>query len=324
MNSKLKYRELCRNDHSIPLFSKDWWLDTVCGDDKWDVSIVEKDNRIVSSLPYYIKHKSGFTLLEMPPLTQSLGPWIKFPTNQKPAKRFQFEKKMLNALIDELPRYDYFHQNFHYSLQNWLPFHWSNFEQSTRYTYILDDLTDTDKLWKNLQSNIKSDIKKAESRFNLHIESSEDIDLFYKINCKTFQKQNISIPYTEQFIRNLDDACKKNSCRLILFAKDSDDRVYSTVYIVWDENSAYYLMGGNNPNLPNSGANSLLLWHAIKHVSAFTNRFNFEGSMIEPIERFFRAFGANQQPYFSISKNQSKLLFTLLTLKENLNMLRGH
>jgi hypothetical protein len=30
--------------------------------------------------------------------------------------------------------------------------------------------------------------------------------------------------------------------------------------------------------------------------------------MIEPVERFFRAFGAIQTPYFAISKTNSKLL----------------
>lgn len=30
--------------------------------------------------------------------------------------------------------------------------------------------------------------------------------------------------------------------------------------------------------------------------------------MLEPVERFFRAFGAIQTPYFSISKTNSKAL----------------
>jgi hypothetical protein len=30
--------------------------------------------------------------------------------------------------------------------------------------------------------------------------------------------------------------------------------------------------------------------------------FDFEGSMLEPIEHFVRAFGGRQTPYFSVSK----------------------
>ena len=66
---------------------------------------------------------------------------------------------------------------------------------------------------------------------------------------------------------------------------------------------AYYLQGGNHPDLRNSGAASLVMWEAIQFASTVTQQFNFAGSMIPSIERFFRGFGATQVPYFSIYKN---------------------
>ena len=77
---------------------------------------------------------------------------------------------------------------------------------------------------------------------------------------------------------------------------------------MWDENSAYYLMGGGDPDLRNSGAASLVLWEAIKHASTVTGKFDFEGSMNESIERFFRGFGGRQELAFNVSKTNSKLL----------------
>ncbi|MBE7441610.1 MAG: hypothetical protein HS119_04060 [Flavobacteriales bacterium] len=53
---------------------------------------------------------------------------------------------------------------------------------------------------------------------------------------------------------------------------------------------------------------SLLLWEAIKRSKNKTKSFNFEGSMIESIERYFRAFGGKQTPYFEITKRTSKVL----------------
>ena len=52
---KILYRELCANEDLIPLFSKDWWLDSVVGADKWDVALVFKDGKIIASMPYIIK-----------------------------------------------------------------------------------------------------------------------------------------------------------------------------------------------------------------------------------------------------------------------------
>ena len=67
-------------------------------------------------------------------------------------------------------------------------------------------------------------------------------------------------------------------------------------------------MGGGNPDLRNSGAQSLCMWEAIKFASSLNLSFDFEGSMIEPIERFFRNFGAIQTPFFCIYKTNSKLI----------------
>lgn len=83
--------------------------------------------------------------------------------------------------------------------------------------------------------------------------------------------------------------------------------MHAAAYIIWDENSAYYLMGGGNPELRTSGATSLVMWEAIKFASDVTKHFDFEGSMLEPVERFFRAFGAEQVPYFQISRMSRRM-----------------
>ena len=37
MTNKEKYREFCKAEKNIPIFSKDWWLDSVCPENKyWD------------------------------------------------------------------------------------------------------------------------------------------------------------------------------------------------------------------------------------------------------------------------------------------------
>ncbi len=77
---------------------------------------------------------------------------------------------------------------------------------------------------------------------------------------------------------------------------------------IWDVNIAYNILGDGNPDLRNIGANSLCMWEAIKFASTVTHKFDFEGSMIESVERFFRAFGARQMPYFQVSKINSPFI----------------
>lgn len=303
-----KYRLLCTAEASIPLFSQAWWLDAVAGN-AWDVVLCEKDNQIVASMPFIVKQKFGLKLVAMPTLTQHLGPWMK-PGEAKYSKRLANEKDQLSELVDQVSarQFDHFAASWPYNRTNWLPFYWAGFKQTTRYTYVLDDLSDHTALWDQFQQNIRGDVRKAEGRFALKVRTDLGVDDFLKLNNLVFERQGMKVPYSRELVKRIDDACSERNCRAILIAEDSEGRRHAGVYIVWDAQSAYYIMGGGDPELRSSGATSLCMWEAIKLASTVTRRFDFEGSMIEPVERFFRGFGATQMPYFSITKTPSKLL----------------
>ncbi len=84
--------------------------------------------------------------------------------------------------------------------------------------------------------------------------------------------------------------------------------MHAACLFVWDNLYCYYLFGAANPEYKTSGAMSLLIWEGIKLAKSRHVDFNFEGSMIKPVERFFRNFGGSQLPYFRIYKNNSVLL----------------
>lgn len=317
LNYADKYRKLCSQESSIPLFSQAWWLDATAGEGAWDVALVEKGDVIVAAMPYVLRRRYGFTLLGQPPLTQTLGPWLR-ETGGKSATKLARHKDFLQALISQLPPFHHFSQNWHWHMGNWLPFYWAGFQQTTRYTYILHELGEEQALWQGLQENIRGDIKKAISRFNLRVRDDLTVNDFLVLNRKTFARQSLDAPYTEAFVQKLDQACAERHARKIFIAEDKQGRHHAGVYILWDGNSAYYLMGGGDPELRNSGATSLCMWEAIKFAATVTRRFDFEGSMIEPVEKFFRAFGAQQTPYFTISRTPSRIIraaFFLRSLK---------
>ena len=313
-----KYRTLCINESSIPLFSQAWWLDAVVGGYGWDVALVEKGDIIVAAMPYVVRKRYGLTVIGQANLTQTLGPWLR-ETSGKLSTKLAQQKEWLTALIAQLPSFAHFNQNWHWQMANWLPFYWAGFAQTTRYTYILHELADEQVLWKGFQENIRGDIKKACNRFNLRVRDDLSVDDFLVVNRMTFARQGMAVPYTDEFVHKLDQACAAKHARKIFIAEDEQGRRHAGVYIVWDQNSAYYLMGGGDPELRNSGASSLCMWEAIKFAGAVTQRFDFEGSMKEPVERFFRAFGAQQTPYFNVTKTPSRILKTayfMRSLKE--------
>lgn len=308
LTSKEKYRDLCRREKSIWIFLQDWWLDAVCKEQFWDVVLVERGGSIVACFPYYLTQKFGFKMVIKPKLTPFMGPWIRYPDGQKMTTQLSYEKSIVNELICQLPKFDFFYQDFHYTFVNWLPFYWKGFQQTTLYTYILEDLTNVEAVFRNFRNNIKREIRKAEETLTVYM--SDDLEQFYHINQKTFQRQNITVPYSLSFLKRIDQACRERSCRKIFFAKDEMGRIHSAAYIVWDHQSAYFLMGGSVPELRTSGAASLIMWEAIKLTSSISRQFNFEGGLIESVERVFRSFGAKQVPYHRITKSNS-LLFKI-------------
>jgi Acetyltransferase (GNAT) domain len=301
------------------IFQQPWWLDAVAPG-TWAAVEVRRGGELKARLPYVLDRRMGLTLLLQPPLTPWLGPWIS-PSQGKYATQLTHQMELYTELIDQLPAHDYFSQNFHYSVANWLPFYWRQFQQTTRYTYVIVDLTNLDQVKADFKDNIRYDIRKASRKLRVH--SEYGIEKFLDVNELTFARQGLPLPYSREYVRRLDNACSTRSARKIFFAEDDTGRVHAAAYIIWDERSAYYLMGGGDPELRTSGATSLILWEAIRFSHEVSRSFDFEGSIVEPIERFFRAFGARQLPYFGV-KRCSRRMRVLLSARDMTNALLGH
>jgi hypothetical protein len=289
------------------LFEQPWWLDAVAPG-AWKVAEVSRGGATVARLPYVMEKRLGLKGLTMPPLTQTLGPWVA-PSGGKHVGQLARQKELMTALIEKLPPHDYFYQRFHYSITNWLPFYWRGFEQTTRYTYVIEPLDDLDLVWDRFQSNIRREIRKA--RKQVVVRTDFDVERFLDINSLTFERQGLGLPYSRALVRRLDAACAERSARRMFFAEDARGRIHAALYVVWNDNSAYYLMSGGDPDLRNSGAMSLLVWEALQFAATVTERFDFEGSVIEPIERFFRAFGGTQKPYFRVTRFSRRMAFLM-------------
>ena len=64
-------------------------------------------------------------------------------------------------------------------------------------------------------------------------------------------------------------------------------------------NLSYYILGGYDVDERHHGASAIAMWEAIKFTKEELglNQFDFEGSMVQQIERFFRKYGGKLTPY---------------------------
>lgn len=315
-NKRAIYREWCERQTSLPLFLHAWWLDATCGD-AWDVALVEKGGEIHAVLPFLAKRSRGFKLISQPMLTPHLGPWL-VDTGAKSANDLGRQKDLMNALIDDLPAHDRYQQNWSPRITNWLPFRWRGFSQTTQYTYVLDLQQDHQQIWQGFRENIRREIRRAEKRHGIVVDHDASVEDFLELNRKTFERQGRQPPYPAALVHAINDAARERNCRRIFLARDADGRAHASAFIIWDSETAYYLMGGADPELRNSGAMSVCMWEAIRFASTVSRRFDFEGSMVESIERFFRAFGASQSAYFHVTRTPSPILRAVLAFTNSL------
>ena len=94
----------------------------------------------------------------------------------------------------------------------------------------------------------------------------------------------------------------------VLQVNDESGTPLAAGYFIDFEGKTTYLVGAKKPGLKETGAQGLVLWEAIKRSMGNSRIFDFEGSMLEGVESFFRTFGGRPIPYLFIEKNELPLL----------------
>ncbi len=306
MANKDRYRELCR-EKQLPLFMQAWWMDAVCSDEAWGVLFYEEKKQIQGVWVFHLHEKFSFKVIVQPKLTQYGGVWLNYPSNVKLYKRYSFERKALEALIKQIEalKPDYLSQNFHHTFSNWQPLYWQGFKQNTRYTYVLENIGDTEKIFENIYPRNRQRLRKAKEELEISFDLSPKE--FYAFHKKTLQDRSKEIEYSEEIFLAIYEAAYSREQGAIISVKNKAGELLSALFFVWDALVGYNLITAKSHYCSsNSNDTSIyMIWEAINFLKGKTQHYDFEGSMIEGVALFNQYFGAKQQPYFNISKRYS-------------------
>lgn len=297
------YRKFCQENPNLPIHAQDWYLDAVCVDGIWGAAVVEEAGRLVAAMPWFLKKKGPFRYIAMPTFVKYMGPYFR---EAETLPNLTTSHRLYEALIEQLPIVDAFEQDFHPSVTNWLPFYWKSYQQTTRYTYqfVLDDL---DRLYEGMNRNTHRSIRKAQGLVSITTEGTiEDLN---RLNRMSFDRQRLPLPYTMELLRRHDEALAAHQARQLFFARDASGRIHCAACLIYDTKTAYYHISGDDPELRDSGAGSLMIWEAMRYTKEVLGlqHFDFEGSVMQNVEAVRRRFGAVQQPYFRVWKTHSRL-----------------
>lgn len=136
----------------------------------------------------------------------------------------------------------------------------------------------------------RNDINKA-LRDGLIAKHYDNLEIVKSLVLKTFLRQNKK---TNQYYLNkvlFEFANKDNSFSFVSF---QNNKPIAVVFCVYDKSTAYYLLGGYDSKNSHHGAGALAMREAIKFAKKLGIKyFDFEGSMLPQIERYFRGLVEN-------------------------------
>ncbi len=266
------------------------WKEVFADDDRLGVLLIsEEGGQPVSACLVWDTQKKIYRSLITPPLMPNIG-WVWLANYEKSSTRISKEKEVLATLIDFLSSgvWHFWKLDFPCEFKDFQSAIWKGIQPKQKYTYRLN--LDSD--WKvGIDSKLKNILKKKDSfEFELRpFSQSEFNDFNSTLSLKGVKHVELFEDVATEFHENI-------------FTVVGEGGKYKALCLL-KNGVAYYLAATNakeNNSLSASG-----LAHCIGVAEEKGAKvFDFEGSMIPEVERFFRGFGGELTPYFSLEQGK--------------------
>jgi len=165
-----------------------------------------------------------------------------------------------------------------------------------------------DELKKNYAENTKRNISKA-TKANMQFFESHDLNAFYNFYLPTLGNQKLNFnAKDEKKLRALVKALFENKMARLFVVAGTDNTWQATMIMVQTPNRLINIINASSETGKKNGA-SHFLFHQV--LSAFTEKnllFDFEGSSIPGIARFYEGFGAYRNDFYHLKTTVIKRL----------------
>lgn len=304
------------SEKSDSIFLSKEWLE-LYDDNLKCYGIFNKDNKIIGGFTLYIEKKAGFLKYYRNPFYNPTINLFYENKAQNKAKLLSENKKVLLLLADFFSKLPY-HIFSVYLPNNYIDtqaFFWKGFKVIPNYTYLLDLNKDISEIEKNFSTERRNDIKKAE-KDNIKTKLSTDYNTVENLIMNTFNRKEKSVDKDMIHKILFNFANNKNS---FAFVSYKDEKAIATSFCIYDNEKVYYLLGGYDNNNKHQGAGALAVFNAIKYSKELgIKKFDFEGSMLPEVEKYFRGFGGDLTPYYSINKAKLPIEIALKFINRSL------
>jgi hypothetical protein len=263
------------NSFNRLVYAKSWYLDIVSPD--WE-ALVNSDYSTVMPLP--VKRKFFLSYLVQPLFTQQLGVFSVNVVTSDEVRQFlkyipkKFVRQVFNLnFSNALPQTDYLTNRVNFELA-----------LGKNYTLIFDDY----------HENTKRNIKKARNN-GLLIEISNDVNSFIKLY-ETFAKEKPN-QFALNKLRKVLIYSIGHQKGEIVFAREISGDILSGAFFLKDLERVVYMASFTTTEGKEKSSMFLIMDEMIRKFAHLPFIFDFEGSMIPGVARFFAGFGAERKVY---------------------------
>ncbi len=280
INREAWNRSIALSHNELP-YAYVWFLDVVSP--QWEALILG-DYEYVMPLP--VKQKFGIKYLVQPCWTQQLGIFSSQPISAEIMKMF----------LAKIPYLSYdFNLNF------------ANVSGCEKPNSIIALNRPYEEICKAFTQNTRRNISKAKNA-NLLV---KQIDYQLLVG---FWQGNNSYKSAEcaTMLPLLFEAAKQNNVGRFYGVYTADNELVATLMTLETKHRIVYLVPTSNERGKELSAMFLLVDYLLKMNAETDKIFDCEGSQIAGVARFYAGFGAQSQPYFSVSRCRPQWLVKLI------------
>ncbi len=301
---------------SIGVFGSKKWL-SIYENTLTLIGIYKDEHQLIGGFYFLNTKKYGFTFIKLPPYTPHCGLFFLSDSKNNSSVN-NFSKEVMNEVCT------YFSDQksaltvlaFPSNIIDFQPFIWSKYKVIPNYTYRINLDKSLEYIKSNFDSKNRNVINKAIKEEVTVTENSlpkENLFQFFVDSLNTTDANIYKEELKNVFLKFSDTT---NSFSMVAH---KNKELLGTVFCVFDKNTCYYLLGGVNKKSGVQGVNNILVQKCIEKAKELgCKTFDFEGSMLKGVEKFFRSFGPELVPYFTVNKASLPLEILLKFKKREL------
>ncbi len=259
---------------------------------------------VVGGIPLPRARRWGLELIHPPVLAPYLGPVFDLSGAQANSERLSWMRQCGELLARHIANFDSFRCTAGACAPDLQGLLWGGFRAELAYTFRFS-AAGAKSAAEGIARKHKQQLAKAH-RMNLSVSREDNVAKLLELSTQTFTRQGLASPYHPDAVKRLWATAQERGQAQIYLARTVEGEAVAALLTVHDRRTTYQIISGVDTAHREVPGPYAVLWQAVQDALAAGRDFDFEGSGLRGVERFYRRWGAAAVPVWKIEKAGSR------------------